>query len=294
MGNPQQLPYLLELLDDETPAVRQAVLAQLRELGSERDLEELLDALKIPLNSKRRRQVHNLLNTANGPAPGQSDLTLTLAPDVAGDWLRRGWSHLADLDDDVHRLETGLGLLSGFLRDTAQTAALSRGLDSLEEEFLETTHPHTPLGLSRFLFQDYGLTGSASKNYYRPENSDLVYVMEEREGIPISLCCIYMLVGERLGLQIHGCNLPRHFMAHVRWGSQTYLVDCYNGGKVLSPHQMDAQTKQVLTREYLADPPRADDILHRFLRNLHAAFSLAGAEEKAGLVMELASDSPEQ
>ncbi len=42
-----------------------------------------------------------------------------------------------------------------------------------------------------------------------------------------------MLVGKRVGLTIHGCNFPGHFMARANDGQRDWIFDCFNGGRAL-------------------------------------------------------------
>ncbi len=52
------------------------------------------------------------------------------------------------------------------------------------------------------------LGGTETMDYGDPQNSNLVHVITRRAGLPISLACVYILVGQRMGLAIEGCNFP--------------------------------------------------------------------------------------
>ena len=85
----------------------------------------------------------------------------------------------------------------------------------------------------RYLFAEAGFRGN-TKNYYEVENSYLNCVMDRRTGIPISLSTVYLLMGKRLQLPVHGIGMPGHFL--VKFDSDKYkiFIDCWNGGAGLT------------------------------------------------------------
>ena len=55
-------------------------------------------------------------------------------------------------------------------------------------------------------------------------------VLARRTGIPITLGLLYMVVAERLGLSLHGLNLPGHLMVGNNMeGVTNLLVDPFDG-----------------------------------------------------------------
>ena len=83
--------------------------------------------------------------------------------------------------------------------------------------------------LNRYLFEELGFAGDQA-NYYAPRNSLLNYVLERRQGIPITLSVVYMEVGRRAGLRVEGVGLPGHFIvrAFESEGAEGTLVDPFN------------------------------------------------------------------
>merc|ERR1711976_385671 len=63
--------------------------------------------------------------------------------------------------------------------------------------------------ISEFLSTDLGFRGN-DEAYYTPDNSCINRVMETRRGIPITLSLVYMEVARRLGVGMHGVNMPSH------------------------------------------------------------------------------------
>src|SRR5207248_6200527 len=87
--------------------------------------------------------------------------------------------------------------------------------------------------LNKELFEGRGFHGSRG-DYYNRSNSYLNEVLEDREGLPITLSVVYIELGRRLGLKIEGVGLPGHFVVrHVPKKGEPQLIDVYEGGKHL-------------------------------------------------------------
>ena len=65
--------------------------------------------------------------------------------------------------------------------------------------------------LRKYLFDENGFHGSRG-DYYNRANSYLNEVLDDREGLPITLSMVYMELGRRLGLNLVGIGLPGHFV----------------------------------------------------------------------------------
>jgi heat shock protein HspQ len=142
-------------------------------------------------------------------------------------------------------------------------------------------------------FRSGGLWGD-SDEYYRPENSSLVYVLREGRGLPISLACVYMLIGDRIAVDIGGCNFPGHFLARVFHEGQIMLVDCFRGGFFVDEDVLVRQSPGAagMIRKLIRQDVPAETILDRSLRNLIHAFSKAERAEDVALMRELLAEMP--
>ncbi len=136
------------------------------------------------------------------------------------------------------------------------------------------------------LFDEDGFRGDEA-DYYNPTNSYLPAVLASRRGLPITLSLVYKLVADRLGLQCWGVGLPGHFVvgvndAPVGEEPHTLLVDCFNGGRVLSE---DDARGQVTTQfgpevEWNADVLRPISHRHWLTRMLQNLLNLFGAQDR--------------
>ncbi|OGU69951.1 MAG: hypothetical protein A3H45_06665 [Ignavibacteria bacterium RIFCSPLOWO2_02_FULL_55_14] len=268
MRDPNNLPYLLRLLDDESEVVRENVLTQLSAFGPFLEIE--LSRFNIPTSPQQRLQLRNLL--------GQHSRR----------WLIDHWPSWKEETEDKARLERALALIAEFQYGPGYPSHLTPSLDRLAGEFRKRTSGIDPLALAAFLFKTKGLQG-AETDYFNPFHSNLVYVLEEGHGNPLSLTAIYMLVGHRFGLEIEGCNFPGHFLARTRFAEKTFVVDCYNGGRFLDKNDLVSVNKGPAMRigELLEADCPAEKIIARSLNNLVHAYRQEDQPENVDLMQRL-------
>jgi regulator of sirC expression with transglutaminase-like and TPR domain len=109
--------------------------------------------------------------------------------------------------------------------------------------------------LNAFLFKERGFHGSRG-DYYNRSNSYLSEVIDDREGLPITLSVLYLELGRRLGVKVEGVGLPGHFVVrHVPAEGEGELIDVFEGG---SPLSKEAAGKKV--QELAGRPLREADL----------------------------------
>ena len=271
MVSPADLPHLLKLLDDDSPEVRKGVVKGLLSIGPV--LEQELQKLSKP------------------PSPEQKRLLDDLMAEQVESRLRKGWSEWLPLSSDVEKLARGFELLSEYQGGLSRSSRLATLLDGLATEYRADHAEPDPLSLISFLFKKKSLRGEREQ-YYDPENSDLAAVIEKKSGLPISLACIAILAGQRVGVEIQGCNFPGHFLARVPSRPDVLFVDCFNGGELYHENQLgkhfgDSKTK-VATESLL--PASPETILARVLRNLDGAYRRYGRKRRQALMRHLLSE----
>lgn len=125
--------------------------------------------------------------------------------------------------------------------------------------------------LDQFLFAESGYHGSRSE-YYHPANSQLDRVIDEREGLPITLSILYMELARRLEVTLHGVGLPGHFIVGYQAdGGELELIDVFERGRKLTRAEADRMVVQYANRLPTDDdfrPQSTREILIRVLRNL--------------------------
>jgi len=100
--------------------------------------------------------------------------------------------------------------------------------------------------LSAFLFEQSGFHGSRSA-YFSRSNSYLNEVIDDREGIPITLAVLYIELANRLGIEgVKGLGLPGHFVVRhdeTKPGSDDkpvetrQIIDVFDGGKFVTEEE---------------------------------------------------------
>jgi len=158
-------------------------------------------------------------------------------------------------------------------------AASQRQLDALgaevRERIVATMSAREQLDILRkFLFEENGFHGSRH-DYHHRANSYLNEVLDDREGLPITLSIVFLALAERSGVQhVSGLPLPGHFLVrHAPPGEEARLVDVFDGGRLMSFAEAD-----VLGSHYAGVPVRSDlmdaagtrDIIRRLLGNLQS------------------------
>jgi len=156
------------------------------------------------------------------------------------------------------------------------------------------TQPQALLAhMHEVLFEEAGFTGDTD-DYYAAANSYLPAVLDTKRGLPITLCLIYKIVAERLGLRCWGVGLPGHFLAAMQIDSGVMLIDPFADGRILTLDEARERMRDVLGQEVewsedLLEPVSNRHWLTRMLQNLLNSFGSAGnyADVAAMLEMEM-------
>ncbi len=125
--------------------------------------------------------------------------------------------------------------------------------------------------VKRYLFQDNGYHGSRSE-YYSRSNSYLNEVIDDREGIPITLSLLFIELSRRVGAEMHGLGLPGHFVACYRENGKRIIIDPFEGGRIMSIEDADALLLNagLDNRAAEMEVAKPGEIITRMLRNLQA------------------------
>jgi hypothetical protein len=255
------------LIDDETPVVRDAVVQQLKNFPDEGKafLQEILDG-RDPLLAKHAQEINKSLGWA----------------DVIGDFLEF-------IRSQRYELETGWFLLDRTVYPDFQATSATLFMDKLADRVRELVAPplsprQTCSVLNRVLFHEYGFRGSG-KNFENPENSFLHRVLDRRQGLPITLSVLYLLIARRIGLELDPIGLPGRFMVGCFAEERPFYIDAWSGGKILELEQME----NFLEHSSIEDsgsallPVTVAETLCRGCRNLVYHFQLSKNPEKSSL-----------
>jgi regulator of sirC expression with transglutaminase-like and TPR domain len=151
--------------------------------------------------------------------------------------------------------------------------------------------------LTKYLFIENGFHGSRT-DYYNRANSYINEVLDDREGLPITLSVLFLELARRIGLDdVAGVPLPGHFVVkYAPAEGAEQLIDVFDGGKPLSREKAEEmvmrQTGAVLTQDHFK-PATKREIIVRMLRNLFGiAESTAASLRYLDVIISLSPDSP--
>jgi regulator of sirC expression with transglutaminase-like and TPR domain len=126
--------------------------------------------------------------------------------------------------------------------------------------------------LNRYLFTEAGFHGGRDEYFHR-SNSYLNEVIDDREGMPLTLGILYMALGEQLGLRLVAIGLPGHFLVeHIPRRGEPQLIDVYAGGQIVTEQKAMSIARHFGGNglELVAPLPKAH-VIQRLLRNLREA-----------------------
>lgn len=249
----RQIRAMIRLLSDDDERVVNTIRSKLVEAG----------APAVPL-----------LCEAEAEQPEMAARIARVLDDIRGETIERAFADLLGGDPDGIDLERGALLIARYAYPELDEDRCRRELDSLAQAAQQwigsrKTGEDVVRAFGRYLFTEQGFKGNP-KNYYEADNSYLNRVLERRMGIPISLSTVYLLVGRRLGLPVHGIGMPGHFL--VQYDSERFsvFIDCFNGGAFLTERDCARFLTQAgygFHRHYLTKSSNRA-ILIRSLRNL--------------------------
>lgn len=143
--------------------------------------------------------------------------------------------------------------------------------------------------LDRVLFQELGFHGSRG-DFYNRSNSYVNEVLDDREGIPITLAVLYMELARELEVKVDGVSFPGHFIvATTANNGDTVWIDVFEAGQRLTREDLAARLQEQAGME-LSDRHLAvassRQILARMLGNLEG---IASREQDAPAMLRYLS-----
>jgi regulator of sirC expression with transglutaminase-like and TPR domain len=268
MTSAAKLAALERLLDDPSPVVRQAVVAEVKAAGT----AGIVWLERVAAKGELAAHALSLL----------ADLrTVEAAAQAFSAYLRE-----EELD-----LEEACLLLERVSLPSLPPRAYAAELDRLAARTGELIAEPLDLRakcrlLCRVIFGEEGYRG-AQESFSAPASSLLSKVMSTRRGIPISLCLVFLLVGRRLGLPLQPVGLPGRFMVGVFRGREPLYIDCYEGGafRTRADVQLMLLDNHLPADEAFLGPVSVEQTLARCCRNLVSQCEAQGDDRSSRLYL---------
>ncbi len=267
-----QLNALVSLLDDPDKEVKTHVREKIRSLGADiiPFLEQKWEAAFDP---ELQRELEELVH----------ELQFSLLKTRLMEWR----------DSPDRDLLMGLWIINTYLYPDLEFSKLNAAMHQIYFDvwtsFKNDLQPYDQVRIiNNVLFNSLRFSAN-TKNFHSPGNSMLSTVLDSKKGNPISLCAIYMLVAQKLGLPVYGVNLPNLFVLIYKNDDLTFYINAFNKGLIFSKQDI------LNYLEHLKFDPKEEffeacshlDIILRSLRNLGNAFDKLGETSKVVEIKEL-------
>ena len=221
-GLPQLSEFnaLIALLDDPDIEVQDAVFSRLKEIGR-------------PAFAFLRQMDHKL------EASVQERLTAFLEEAHFAE-IKRAWHRL--MASKYADLEQGAMIIANHRHANLDFVRYSRWLDETANRIRPRIEAAKGAGrafvLASYLCDELGFRGNRSY-YAEAEAGFLNNVIDQREGSPVLLSVLFIILARRLNLPIYGVNMPAHFLAKYQDPNSEVYFDVFNSGQSLTREQCE-------------------------------------------------------
>ncbi len=273
-SNEKKWDQIRRLLDDESPAVRAALIGEFKRLPQQG--VQFLEKVILEPDHFLAKHAHSLL--------------------VELGWVDGVGGFLKFIRSLRYELESGWFLLDRTIFPTLDISSSTLFLDSLADRARELLIPpqsarETCSVLNRVLFHEFGFR-AAGKDFSNPQNSFLHRVLERRRGLPITLSVVYLLVARRIGLELEPIGLPGRFMVGCFSEKKPFYIDPWSGGKFFEIEQMEEflGDSSIENSGSLLLPVTVAETITRGCRNLVQQFAQSGEMENSGLFQKFVNE----
>lgn len=206
----------------------------------------------------------------------QAERLKQLASDVYTERVQAELRKVTDGEDDKIDLLAATLWIAALDNEELDVEDYRREIDmlgvDLKKSLTENADDVAKLAaLKKFFFEELGFHGGRL-SYYARSNNHINEVIDDREGMPITLSILFMELGQRIGLNIVGVGLPGHFVArHEPKDGESQLIDVFEGGEFLTRAKAEERvfenTNRPAREEHFVTAKRRD-ILIRVMSNL--------------------------
>lgn len=269
----KEIKALISLLEDEDEEVTKHVGAKVNDLG-EAIIPFLEEAWEETLNPEFQAKLEDLIH----------DLQFEALRNKLKAWKEEGATDLL----------RGIWLVNTYQYPDADLTAITKQIEQIYyDAWLHVKpdmHPYDQIkALNHAIFKVNKFSAN-TVNFHSPANSMLHLVLESKRGNPLTLCVIYLLIAQKLGLPVYGVNLPNLFILTYKHASlDQFYINVYNKGLILSKADIDNYLLQLNLNpiDIFYEPCSNLDIVQRSLRNLAFSFEKMNELEKATEVTKL-------
>ena len=275
----KELKALVSLLEDEDDEVVAHVEQKLMEIGTS-VIPLLEQEWEVCFNPLIQGRIEDLIHT----------LQFELFQERLADWKAHRQEDLLE----------GLWLLATFQYPDLELEDLQQTLHQLYvevwREFSDELLPFDQVRIINSVLFNKLKFRANTKNFHSPANSMINAVLESKKGNPISLCSVYLLLGQKLNLPVYGVNLPNLFILTYKNDATHFYINAFNKGLIFSKEDIDNYLDHlnIPPKEIFYQPCSHLDIVLRSLRNLIVSFEKLGDYQKADEVKRVLQNMDDQ
>lgn len=268
----KELDALVSLLDDTDREVKNHVRDKIISLGSE-IIPFLEKKWETSFNPDIQKEIEELVH----------DLQFTQLKERLSEWKK----------SPEQDLLTGLWIINTYQYPDLEFDKLNADMHQIYFDvwtaFKNDLLPYEQIRIINGILFGQLRFSANTKNFHSPGNSMLSNVLETKKGNPISLCTIYLLVAQKLGLPVYGVNLPNLFVLTYKSKDITFYINAFNKGIIFSKQDIINYLDhlKIEHRPEFFEPCSNLDIISRSLRNLMVAFEKLGELQKVEEVKKL-------
>ncbi len=263
-----ELQALASLLDEDDKEILTVIEKQIYALGFQMIPFLELEQAKYQENQRENRQENkNRETTYKRIQKILSHLQYNLLLERLRVWR----------ENEQEDLLKGLWIIASYQYPNLSLDSLKIELEQLYYEvwqvLRDNLHPYDQVKIMNSIV--FGkLRFKVNTDFQAIDNSMINKVLETKLGNPIGLCCVYLLIAEKLKLPIYGVNLPNIFIVTYQTDIHNFYINVSNKGVILNRGDLDNYIEQLsipASNSYY-EPCKNIDILKRILRNLGYAF----------------------
>lgn len=180
-------------------------------------------------------------------------------------------------DENINLIEAALVIASNeypALDISAYLRSLEVMAEELQLQLLDCVDAEDFVhGMNHYLYDELGFSGNLA-NFNDPRNSFFNDVLDRRLGIPLTLSMLYLDLGRRIGLPLHGVSFPGHFLVKLEDEGGDLVLDPFSGGLILDDDELHQRLRHFSKSgrdwdlQRLLAPASNRSMLARMLRNL--------------------------
>ena len=265
--NKKELKALVTLLDDDDSEVKNHVEQKIISLGTQ-TIPFLEQEWENSFNPEVQRRIEDMIHI----------LQFELLQERLVEWR----------DQEEEDLLKGIWLISTYQYPDVSYDELKQELEQVYyevwREFKEDLTPTDQVKILNGVIFNKLRFRANTKNFHSPSNSMINVVLQSKKGNPITLCVIYMVIAQRLGMPVYGVNLPNLFiLTYKQNNDRQFYINVFNKGLVFSRDDIDNYIEHLglPSKEVFYEPADHKTIMMRCLRNLVVSFEKVGDYMKA-------------